>query len=505
MTSINNMDLTRVAVGRQNHRCRQQSRLAIFVRQVPKEWWPYLLLITDALLIVAAFATAYYVRYELQLGWLVDPANRVGILAYGPFAALLVIVSLLSYRFSAIYPYKPGRSLVEETYTIGTATTLAVVILSGINLIYEPLSYSRLLFLYTAVFVTLYLGTSRFLIGQLRSYLRSYGIGVRQVLLVGAGDVGRMVMRTAVARPELGYQVVGFLDDNPVRGQTDIGPYRALGPTANFQQVIEQEIIDNVIICLPWESHEIIQQLVYTCEQKQIRAQIVPDYFHLTKNQVQVEDFNGIPLLSTRDLSIQGWNYIVKRTVDILLSALTVLLAWPVMAAIALAIRLDSPGAIIYQQTRIGKNGKPFACYKFRSMVADADARRHEIDSFNEASGPLFKMRNDPRQTRVGRLIRRLSLDELPQIYNVMRGEMSIVGPRPNLPSEVDAYEEWHKKRLAASPGITGLWQVSGRSDLTFDEMVLLDIYYVENWSLALDLHILLRSVPAVLRARGAY
>ncbi|MCB0183407.1 MAG: sugar transferase, partial [Caldilineaceae bacterium] len=452
-----------------------------------------------------AFATAYYVRYELQLGRLVDPANRVGIGAYVPFAVLLVIVSLLSYRFSGIYPYRPGRSLVEETYTIGTATTLAVVILSGINLIYEPLSYSRLLFLYTAIFVTLFLGSSRFALGQLRSRLRGYGIGVRQVLLVGFGDVGRMVMRTAVARPELGYQVVGFLDDNPVRGQTNIGPYRALGPVANFPAVIEQEAIDNVIICLPWQSHTTIQQLLHTCEQHDIRAQLVPDYFQLTKNQVQVEDLNGIPLLSTRELSIQGWNYIVKRTADTLMVLLTVLLAWPVMAAIALAIRFDSPGPIIYKQIRIGKNGKPFFCYKFRSMVANADARRQEIADRNEASGPLFKMRNDPRQTRVGRFIRRISLDELPQLYNVVRGEMSIVGPRPNLPSEVEQYEEWHKKRLAASPGITGLWQVSGRSDLTFDEMVLLDIYYVENWSLALDLHILLRSVQAVLGARGAY
>jgi exopolysaccharide biosynthesis polyprenyl glycosylphosphotransferase len=498
------MNLARSAIGRRRNG-REKSKLASFVQQVPNERWPYLLLGADALLIVLAFAAAYYVRYELQLGRLVDPANQVGIGVYIPFVVLLVVVSLLSYRFSGIYPYRPGRSVVEETYTIGTATTLAVVILSGINLIYEPLSYSRLLFLYTAIFVTIFLGSSRFLITTLRAHLRNYGIGVRTVLLVGFGDVGRMVMRTAVARPELGYRVIGFLDDNPRRGQTDIGPYRALGPIANFQGVITQETIDNVIICLPWQNHETIQQLLHTCEERNIRAQLVPDYFQLTKNQVQVEDLNGIPLLSRRELSIQGWNYVVKRTADLIMVTLTVLFAWPVMATIALAIRLDSPGPILYKQTRIGKNGKPFACYKFRSMVVDADARRQEIANLNEASGPLFKMRNDPRQTRVGRFIRRVSLDELPQIYNVLRGEMSIIGPRPNLPSEVEAYEEWHKKRLMASPGITGLWQVSGRSDLTFDEMVLLDIYYVENWSLALDLHILLRSVPAVLGARGAY
>ena len=506
MATINNVNLSTTTVGRRSQiKAARESRFAAFVRTIEPSWWPYLLVGVDALLILLAFATAYYVRYELQLGRLVDPANRVGILAYVPFAALLVVVCLLSLRFSAVYPYHPGRSIIEETYTIGTASTLAVVILSGINLIYEPLAYSRLLFLYTAIFVTLYLGISRLVISQLRGYLRQYGVGVRRVLLIGAGDVGRMVMRTVVARPELGYQVVGFLDDNPSKGQTDIGPFRALGPIENFAEVLTQQPIDNVIICLPWQSHRVVQRLLRRCEQQGVRAQIVPDVFQLTKNQLQVEVINGIPLLSTRELSIQGWNYILKRILDLLLTFVACLLTLPIMALIALAIRLDSPGPIIYQQLRVGKQGKVFACYKFRSMVHDADQRRHEIAGLNEASGPLFKVRNDPRLTRVGRLIRRFSLDELPQLYNVLRGEMSVVGPRPNLPREVAAYQEWHKKRLTASPGITGLWQVSGRSDLTFDEMVLLDIYYVENWSMALDFHILLRSIPAVLRARGAY
>jgi len=231
----------------------------------------------------------------------------------------------------------------------------------------------------------------------------------------------------------------------------------------------------------------------------------VPDIFQLTKNQLQVEELNGIPLLSTRELSIQGWNLFLKRLSDIVLAGLLGLFTLPFTALIALAIRLDSPGPIIYSQTRVGKNGKPFRCHKFRSMVDGAHDLRHTVANLNEASGPLFKVRDDPRQTRVGRFLRRFSLDELPQLYNVLRGEMSLIGPRPNLPAEVEEYQEWHKKRLAASPGMTGLWQVSGRSELTFDEMVLLDIYYVENWSLALDLGIFLRSIPAVLRGKGAY
>jgi len=508
MATFNNIDLTTSSVSLATTRAKlhkRDSKLARLVRLVKPERWQYILLLTDALLMLLAFAGAYAVRYVWQIGRTVDPANQVGIQAYLAFACLLVIVCLLSFRFSHVYPYKVGRSVVEETYMIGTATTLAVVVLSGINLIYQPLSYSRLLFLYTAILITLFLGISRLLITQARLHLRHYGIGVKRVLLVGAGDMGRMVMRTVMARPELGYQVVGFLDDNLAKGQTDIGPFKALGPLENCQEVLAQYTIDNVIICLPWQSHRMIQRLLRTCEHHRIRAQIVPDFFQLTKDQLQVEELDGIPLLSTRTLSIQGWNLVLKRAADLLMTSVLGLLALPLILLIALAIRLDSQGPIIYQQKRIGKNGKPFTCHKFRSMVTDADALRPVIADQNEATGPLFKMRNDPRQTRVGRFLRRYSLDELPQLYNILCGEMSLIGPRPNLPFEVDQYQEWHKKRLSVSPGLTGLWQVSGRSDLTFDEMVLLDIYYVENWSLALDLHILLRSIPAVVRGRGAY
>lgn len=508
MATFNHINFTSSSVSPPAKRIgsdQRDSKLASLVRLVAPEWWHYLLVLTDALLILLAFAGAYMMRYVWQIGRLVDPANQVGIQAYLAFACLLVVVCLLSFHLSHVYPYKVGRSVVEETYSIGTATTLAVVVLSGINLVYQPLSYSRLLFLYSAILIICLLGLNRLLIVLARLHLRRYGIGVKRVLLVGAGDVGRMVMRTVMARPELGYQVVGFLDDNAAKGQTDIGPFKALGPIENCGEVLTQYTIDNVIICLPWQSHRVIQRLLRTCEQYQLRAQIVPDVFQVTKNQLQVEELNGIPLLSTRELSIQGWNLVIKRATDLAITAIVGVLLLPLLALIALAIRLDSAGPIIYRQSRIGKNGQPFTCHKFRSMVSDADELRNTIAKLNEATGPLFKVRNDPRQTRVGRFLRRYSLDELPQLYNVLRGEMSLIGPRPNLPYEVEQYQEWHKKRLGVSPGITGLWQVSGRSDLTFDEMVLLDIYYVENWSLALDLHILLRSFPAVIQARGAY
>jgi exopolysaccharide biosynthesis polyprenyl glycosylphosphotransferase len=380
-----------------------------------------------------------------------------------------------------------------------------VIILIAVNLLFRPMLYSRLVFLYTAIFVTLYLGLSRLIIMMARAHLRQYDIGVRRVLLIGAGDVGRMVMRTLAARPDYGWKLIGFLDDNPAKSSTDVGRFKALGPVDNAPEVMAAYNIQSVIICLPWQTHRTIQRLLRECEQRKVDAYVVPDLFQLTKNQMKVHELNGIPLISTRDISIQGWNLIFKRAFDLVVGSLMALFALPLLAVIAIAIRLDTPGPILFKQVRVGKNGKEFVCYKFRSMVDNADELRSQLAELNESTGPLFKIRNDPRLTRVGRFIRRYSLDELPQLYNVLRGEMSLIGPRPNLPEEVAQYQEWMKKRLSVSPGLTGLWQVSGRSDLTFDEMVLLDIYYVENWSIGLDISILLRSAPAVLRATGAY
>jgi len=468
-------------------------------------WWPLILVVSDLFLIFVAFLLSYWVRYRLQWFRAVDPAFQTDFATYLPFSVALIAILFVSFNFSGVYRHRRDRGWLEVVYTIATATTLGVVTLIILNLIFGGLSYSRLLFLYAAVFVILLLGSSRAAIFILLGYLRGRGVAVQRVVLVGAGDVGRMVMRNIAARPSLGYRLIGFLDDNPTKSSTDIGRFRALGPLENFDQVLSTYPVDEAIICLPWQSHRTVARLLNQCELAGVRAHIVPDLFQLTKNQMRVEDLNGVPLISTRDVSIAGWNLILKRVMDLAIVSIGSLFALPVGLLVALVVRLDSPGPVIYRQTRIGKNGKPFAIYKFRSMVENAEERRMEIAALNEATGPLFKVRDDPRRTRTGRILRRFSLDELPQLINVFRGEMSFIGPRPNLPEEVEQYKEWHKKRLSVSPGMTGLWQVSGRSDLTFDEMVLLDIYYAENWSLGMDLGILLKTGPRVLFAKGAY
>jgi exopolysaccharide biosynthesis polyprenyl glycosylphosphotransferase len=222
-------------------------------------------------------------------------------------------------------------------------------------------------------------------------------------------------------------------------------------------------------------------------------------------NEVRIDAVNGVPLIGVKDLALQGFNLVIKRVLDVLLAIGALIVAAIPMLLVAIAIKLDSPGPVLFRQRRVGKGGKEFICLKFRSMANDAEQRLQELLDRNEADGPIFKMRKDPRLTRVGRWLRLTSVDELPQIFNILRGEMSWVGPRPPTPSEVAQYSDWHHKRLDVTPGLTGLWQVSGRSDLTFDEMVKLDLYYAENWSLAVDTMIILKTVPAVLGRKGAY
>jgi exopolysaccharide biosynthesis polyprenyl glycosylphosphotransferase len=335
--------------------------------------------------------------------------------------------------------------------------------------------------------------------------LHARGVGVRRTIIVGAGEIGRTVMRTVVARPGLGYHVIGFVDDNPKKGETNIGRFEGLGAVNNLPKLIEKEDVDEVIITLPWMYHRKIMGIVHACERRNVSAHIVPDLFQMSLSRVDVDDLGGVPLVGVREVGFGHRVRAIKRLMDVAGATLALTLGAPILGLISVAIRLDSEGPVMFRQTRIGANGEPFEIVKFRSMYQGAEERLEDLRDLSEVDGPIFKMKEDPRVTKVGRILRRTSLDELPQLWNVVRGEMSLVGPRPPIPAEVDEYLEWHKKRLEVRPGMTGLWQVSGRSLLSFDEQCLLDIYYIENWSLWLDIQILLRTVPEVVFGNGAY
>lgn len=463
---------------------------------------PGWVVLLDIATIIVAFLGGYWVRYDLR--WFLDVAYDAPLSAYLPFLILYVVLTPVFFVVDGVYRTWP-RSWMDQVYRITNATAKVTVLMLAITFVFRPRYYSRAMLIEVGLLTILLLALVRGVEGGLIAYLRAKGIGIKRVVIVGAGEVGRTVMRTIVARPDLGYRVVGFVDDNPDKGYTDIGRFKALGPLDNLPAILDEERPDEVIITLPWMYHRKIMGIVRECERRYVRARIVPDLFQMSLTQVNVEDLGGVPLIGVRTASISKGALLVKRLIDVTVAAVGLLLCAPLFGLLALAIRLDSPGPIIFRQTRVGLRGRHFEMYKFRSMHVGAEEQQDLLADLNEADGPIFKIRDDPRLTRVGRILRRLSLDELPQLVNVLRGEMSLVGPRPPVPAEVEKYQEWHKKRLAAPPGMTGLWQVSGRSRLPFDEMVLLDVYYIENWSLWLDFKILMRTFPKVLLGEGAY
>jgi exopolysaccharide biosynthesis polyprenyl glycosylphosphotransferase len=463
------------------------------------------LVISDAILINVAFAIAYWIRYDLQWLRVVDPAFVVPLSVYVPFALILTVVLVLAYRRQGLYSLRQRISWFDELTAIINGTTTGIVIMVVLVFVSRPTFYSRLIFFYAGALISILLSLSRLIKNMWLKHLRRRGIGVARAVIVGAGEVGRTVMRAMVAHPDLGYEIVGFVDDDPAKGTTDIGRFKGLGSLDNLAVLVQDEAIDEVIITLPWQYHRKIMAIMAQCERENVRARIVPDLFQMTLSRMTITEMAGIPLIGVRQVHISPFTRLMKRAVDVAFSLLVLIFTAPLMGLIAMAIKLDSPGPVLFRQGRMGKGGKPFTVCKFRSMMIGADEQKELLRDLNEADGPIFKIKDDPRVTRLGRWLRRFSLDELPQFYNVLRGDMSIIGPRPPLPEEVTQYQPWHMRRLEIAPGITGLWQVSGRSELPFDEMALLDIYYVEQWSPALDLKILLRTVPTILFGDGAY
>ncbi|MEK7278330.1 MAG: sugar transferase [Chloroflexota bacterium] len=471
------------------------------MNQIRRSIWPAL----DALLILASSVLAWYLRYEAQWFRIVEPGFYNPLAAYTGLFGSLVVILIIVLALTGAYTPRRGTPLVSEIIRIFNAAVVGIVIVVAFTFGLRPLAYSRLLFFYDGVLIVVLLGVARMIRRRVEAQLRQRGIGVERVLIVGAGEVGRAVMRTMVARPDLGYQVVGFVDDDPARGTTDVGRFHALGGLDNIEPLLTAERVDEVIITLPWMYQRKIAGLVGVCERLKVRPRVVPDLFQPSLSRVDVDDLGGIPLIGIKEHHLPREGVLIKRVIDIAVSMIGLLLSSPLFLAAAVLIKLDSPGPVFFRQMRAGQHGRLFSVIKFRSMQKGAEEQLPALAELNEASGPLFKIKDDPRRTRVGRLLRRMSVDELPQLINVLRGEMSIVGPRPALPIEVEKYETWQRQRLEAPQGITGLPQVSGRSDLTFDEICLLDIYYIENWSPTLDVTIMLRTIPQVLFGSGAY
>jgi exopolysaccharide biosynthesis polyprenyl glycosylphosphotransferase len=324
----------------------------------------------------------------------------------------------------------------------------------------------------------------------------------RRVLIIGADEMSQQVTEMMQEFAWTGIQLVGYLSDRPTDPSRQLP---ILGRLEDARKVVERQRIDDVVIALPRPSPDRINRMVVELQDLPVQIRVVPDYYSLALYRASVDDFGGLPMINLRNPALSPVERQVKRLFDLAVGSILTLTALPFMAATAIAIKLDSPGPILFRQKRIGENGKPFIMYKFRSMIPDAWKLQEEINELDENGNLLHKKEDDPRVTRVGRFIRRASLDELPQLFNVLKGDMSLVGPRPELPWLVERYEPWQRKRFAVPQGITGWWQVNGRSDKPLHLHSEDDLYYIQNYSLWMDIYILIKTAWVVLRGRGAY
>ena len=452
------------------------------------------LLVLDFIGVAGALVTALLVKialrdsFNLSLAW--HEAR--------PWLAFAYLVTVLMFARVDLYadrPRRPGLAKIASALFQATVIALVFALANG-----EHFS-SYYIFYGTFLVGTVYIGVLRELHLRITGWLLEQAGYHRRALIVGSGKHIEAVAHALAGRARTRVEVVGYISLTP-RPQNGM---RSLGELDQLSQILGVEKVQEVIIADPDFPQERAVELVDRCHQRGVTVHVAPSTMEVLFDRAEFVPGQTVPLFTLRPPVFEGIDYALKRTFDLVLSTMGLIVLSPVLLAIAVAIKLSSRGPAIYRSVRPGIAGKPFYCFKFRTMREHADQLQADLEPLNEKTGALFKIRRDPRLTRVGRFLRRFSLDELPQLVNVVRGEMSLVGPRPLPMRDFERLEDWHKKRYLVLPGITGLWQVSGRSELDFDDLVRLDFLYLERWSIFLDLSILLKTIPAVLSRRGAF
>jgi exopolysaccharide biosynthesis polyprenyl glycosylphosphotransferase len=461
-----------------------------------------LLAVTDALALFVAGVATFTLANQIAGPAIVSPRWATALLALAALAGwvtLFTVYGLYERQSSTIV-----ASTFDETATMLNALLAGslIMLLTGQGLekwagikVYSP--SEAVLFL---AFALALVPTARW---TLRNRLLHGMVRPRRTLIVGAGQTGRLIESKIAAHPDYNLQVVGFLDD----GMAADGADDVLGAAADLTRVIDEHEIDWVVLAGADSAHHYDEtlEMVRRVRRPDVHLSIVPTYFELFASNATIEDLQGIPVVSLPPMRLSRSARVLKRTFDLTASILGLLVVSPVLLVAAIAIKLDTRGPVFFRQVRNGRGGEAFKIIKFRSMVDGAEAQRFELAHLNQMDGPLFKIQADPRITRTGAFLRKWRIDELPQLFNVVRGEMSLVGPRPFVVHEADKITGWAGRRLESLPGITGLWQVLGGNDLSFEEMVKLDYVYTTNWSLWWDIKILFQTLPVVIGRRGAY
>ncbi len=467
--------------------------------------------VSDLLLMLGALSLAIVINYasaapipvsQYTLDFL---STRVRI-ANALLGACMLIVWYIVFNLQGIYRSHRLSRFSEELREIGRAVFLASLML----LMVAQVGHWQIITLWTATCVGLIgfglIGTMRGLLRLNLRRLRLRGHNIKTLLIVGGGPRARWFANQVRQRTDLGYRIIGYVDDETNFNGHGVQGVPRIGDVQDLPRIIANDVIDEVFVALPIKSqYSQIEAAINLLEEQGIMVHLFSDHFPHQLARSHPSEFEGTQLLSLHSAPSITWRTEIKRMLDLAVAGSALLLLSPLFALVALGIKLDSKGPVFFVQGRVGFNKRRFRMIKFRTMCADAEARMEEIEHLNEKSGPIFKITNDPRTTRVGKWLRKTSVDELPQLINVLLGHMSIVGPRPLSVRDAMSMElAWQKRRFSVKPGLTCLWQVSGRSNLSFEQWMELDLEYIDRWSLGLDGLIVLRTIPAILSARGA-
>ncbi len=453
---------------------------------------------------ILAFLAAYILRAQvLPRHFSLEPIISFN----GHLLILLLLAPLWIFvlKYCGTYESVRKKNYVGTFSLIAQAHFIAMMLLFALLFITDSDRISRLQILIFGFIAFALLLSGRFTIMIALRAMRRRGLNYRNILIVGSGKRARSYAELICSRSELGLRIFGYVDDEVTpRDREILGP-EIVGTLKEVPSIIEKNVIDEVVIALPRRFLPEMGELIEVCVETGTEVTLVADFFDIALAKLHTTMFYDIPLLSFSTTPSQQLQLLLKDCVDRLGSLILLVVTAPIFLAAAIAIKSTSPGPVFYKQIRAGLSGRKFTVCKFRSMKVNSEHEVEELKRYNEMSGPVFKMKNDPRVTPVGRILRRTSIDELPQLINVLRGEMSLVGPRPPLPAEIDQYDRWQRRRLSVKPGMTCLWQISGRNKVDFKEWMDLDLLYIDNWSLWLDIRILLKTMVVVMKGDGAY
>jgi len=451
----------------------------------------------DLSLVTASFFIGFNVANRME--GLYMPRSYIGLLPL-----LLFIWGVLLHYFEMYYSFRT-RKISEILFVVFKTTLFSFVFFGSFIYLFKITGVNRFFICFVFILAGVLIGLEKIILMLFSRTARIRGYNYKRVLIVGTGKRAQRFIDLIHNHSEWGFKIIGLVDKDKSKIGEGISGYKVLGSFDDIPDIIHNRVVDEALFVVPRSWLNQIEGVMRFLELEGIRVNVAVDYFELKLSKAEQTHLNGFPMITFRTTPDKVWHLLLKRVFDITVSSAGLILFWPLFLIVTILIKLTSKGPIFFAQKRCGLNGRSFNLHKFRTMVADAEERLPSLMANNEVAGPAFKIKDDPRVTTFGKFLRVFSIDELPQLWNVLKGDMSLVGPRPPIPEEVKRYDNWQRRRLSMRPGLTCLWQVNGRNSIVdFNDWVKLDLEYIDKWSLWLDLRIFLKTIPVVLFGIGA-